>query len=78
MEITPDTKIVGSCAFINAMKDVIFITDDIACKMIARKIFGLNVESVCKDGNDIYKGYKIIRGNADKINFYMQNIDYSD
>ena len=78
MEITPDTKIVGSCAFVNAMKDVVFVTDDIACKMIASKIFGLNVESVCKDGNDIYKGYKIIRGNADKINFYMQNIDYSD
>ena len=78
MEITPDTKIVGSCAFINAMKDVVFVTDDIACKMIASKIFGLNVESVCKEGNDIYKGYKIIRGNADKINFYMQNIDYSD
>ena len=78
MEITPDTKIVGSCAFINAMKDVVFVTDDIACKMIASKIFGLNVESVCKDGNDIYKGYKIIHGNADKINFYMQNIDYSD
>lgn len=78
MEITPDTKIVGSCAFITAMKDVIFVTDDIACKMIASNIFGLNVESICEDGNEIYKGYKIIRGNADKINFYMQNIDYSD
>ena len=78
MEITPDTKIISSCAFINAMKDVVFVTDDIACKMIASKIFGLNVESICEDGNEIYKGYKIIRGNADKINFYMQNIDYSD
>ena len=39
MEITPDTKIVGSCAFIKAMKDVVFVTDDIACKMIASKIF---------------------------------------
>ena len=38
MEITPDTKIISSCAFINAMKDVVFVTDDIACKMIARKI----------------------------------------
>ena len=46
MEITPDTKIVGSCAFINAMKDVVFITDDIACKMIARKIFNLTVKCV--------------------------------
>ena len=36
MEITPDTKIVGSCAFVNTMKDVIFVTDDIACKIIRR------------------------------------------
>ena len=82
LEVTPDTKIIASCAFSRGLltqdTDFIFVTNDVACKMIASKIFGLNVENVCKDGNDIYKGYKIIRGNADKINFYMQNIDYSD
>ena len=29
MEITPDTKIVGSCAFISGMQDVVFITDGV-------------------------------------------------
>lgn len=57
MEITPDTKIVGSCAFINAMKDVVFITDDIACKMIARKIFNLTVKGVNDEPVDDYSGF---------------------
>ena len=82
VEVTPDTKIIACCAFSKGLlpqdSEFVFVTNDIACKMIASKIFGLNVESICEDGNEIYKGYKIIRGNADKINFYMQNIDYSD
>lgn len=57
MEITPDTKIVGSCAFINVMKDVIFITDDIACKMIARKIFNLTVKGINDEPADDYSGF---------------------
>ena len=77
MEITPDTKIVGSCAFIKAMKDVVFVTDDIACKMIASKIFGLEVESVGEKEN-IYKGYRVIKGNTEQINNLMDNMDLSD
>lgn len=57
MEITPDTKIVGSCAFIKAMKDVIFVTDDIACKMIARRIFNLIVKGVNDEPVADYSGF---------------------
>lgn len=82
IEVSPDTKIISCCVFSKGLlpkgEEFLFVTNDISCKMIASKIFDLNVESICEDGNDIYKGYKIIRGNADKINFYMQNIDYSD
>ena len=59
------------------IKDLVFITNDICCKNIARNIFGLNVESANKK-EEIYKGYKIIKGNTDKINDFMYNIDYSD
>lgn len=57
MEITPDTKIVGSCSFISNMKDVIFVTDDIACKMIARKIFNLTVRGINDEQVDDYHGF---------------------
>lgn len=59
------------------IKDLVFVTNDICCKNIAKNIFGLNVESG-KNKKEIYKGYKVIKGNTDKINNFMYNIDYSD
>ena len=74
MEITPDTKIVGSCAFIKAMKDVVFVTDDIACKMIARKIFNLTVKGVNDEQVDIYKGYREISLDEQEMAHFYQNL----
>ena len=74
MEITPDTKIVGSCAFVNTMKDVIFVTDDIACKMIARKIFNLTVKGVNDEPVDIYKGYREISLDEQEMAHFYQNL----
>lgn len=59
------------------IKDLVFVTNDICCKNIAKNVFKLNVESTDKE-EKIYKGYKIIEGNTDKINSIMENIDYSD
>ena len=74
MEITPDTKIVGSCAFIKAMKDVVFVTDDIACKMIASKIFNLTVKGVNNETVDIYKGYREISLDEQEMAHFYQNL----
>lgn len=74
MEITPDTKIVGSCAFIKAMKDIVFVTDDIACKMIARKIFNLTVKGVNDEPVDIYKGYREISLDEQEMAHFYQNL----
>ena len=61
LEITPDTKIIASCAFSKGLlpqdTDFVFVTNDIACKMIASKIFDLEVESVCENKLDEYKGF---------------------
>lgn len=61
LEITPDTKIIASCVFARNLlpddTDFVFVTNDIACKMIANKIFDLDVESVSDDKSDEYKGY---------------------
>ena len=60
------------------IEDLIFVTNDICCKNIARNVFGLKVESANKKEEEIYKGYKIINGNTDEINSVMENIDFSD
>ena len=57
--------------------DLIFVTGDICCKNIARNIFKLKVENVNKK-EEIYKGYKVIKGNTEEINSEMMNIDFSD
>ena len=61
LEVTPDTKIIASCAFSRGLlpQDIefVFVTNDIACKMIASKIFGLEVESVYENKLDEYKGF---------------------
>ena len=61
LEVTPDTKIIASCAFSRGLlpqdTDFVFVTNDIACKMIASKIFGLEVESVGEKELDNYKGF---------------------
>ncbi len=81
LEITPDTKIIASCAFSRGLlpqdTDFVFVTNDIACKMIASKIFGLEVESVGEKEN-IYKGYRVIKGSSEQINAIMENMDLFD
>ena len=81
VEISPDTKIIACCSFSQGLlpkgEKFVFVTNDIACKMIASKIFGLEVESVGEKEN-IYKGYRIIKGNTNQINNLMDNMDLSD
>lgn len=74
LENTPDNQI---CACASTIEDVIFITNDIACKTIAKWIFGLDAESTYEDSSEIYKGYQVIHGNTDMINSIMGNMDYS-
>lgn len=81
VEISPDTKIIACCSFSQGLlpkgEKFVFVTNDIACKMIASKIFGLEVESVGEKEN-IYKGYRILKGNTNQINNLMDNMDLSD
>lgn len=72
----PDNQIVGTAKYISEKEDVVFITNDICLKNIARSL-GLEVCSVVGKEN-IYKGYKIIKGTSDQINIAMGNMDFSD
>lgn len=73
LENTPDNQI---CACASTINDVLFITNDIACKTIAKWIFGLRVTSTYDDCNEIYKGYQVIHGNTETINSIMSNMNY--
>ena len=72
----PDNQIVGTAKYISEKEDVVFITNDICLKNIARYL-GLDVCSVVGKEN-IYKGYKIIKGTSEQINIAMENMNFSD
>ena len=72
----PDNQIVGTAKYISEKEDIVFITNDICLKNIARYL-RLDVCSVVGKEN-IYKGYKIIKGTSEQINIAMGNMDFSD
>ncbi len=75
---TPDNIIMtGAYRWNRDVEPIVFVTNDISCKIIANKIYGLDVESVCEEDLDNYTGFKEISGNTEFINEYMSNIDYS-
>lgn len=51
---SPDNRICA-CAF--TIPDCIFVTKDLACKMIAKNIFKLNVQDIVQDIKDDYHGF---------------------
>ena len=80
LEVTPDNKIIACAYFSKGLfpdalnNEVIFVTNDLCCKLIAQKIFGLLVCSAVEK-EEIYKGYRIIRGNTELINIALSSTD---
>ena len=78
LEITPDAKIIASCAFSKCLlpqdTDFVFVTNDIACKMIASKIFDLEVESVGEKELDEYKGFVEKSLSEDEMAYFYEHL----
>lgn len=76
-----DEKIINTCAQIDHERpdeEIVFVTDDLLCKLKAQRIKHLVAESWFNVGESIYKGYKYISGNSEEINDLMENFDYND
>ena len=54
---TPDNEIVACAKYLSKTEDVLFVTNDVCCKIIARDIFKLTVESVDENKDDKYTGF---------------------
>lgn len=59
LEISNDNLIIASAYRYSSDydKNVVFVTNDILCGLIAQNYFGLNVRSICEKQPDDYKGY---------------------
>lgn len=78
LEITNDNLIIASAWRYSKENNAVFVTNDVLCELIAKNYFQLEVENLKETNDDVYKGYKIIHGNSDIINEYMNSIDYND
>ena len=54
---SPDNEIIACAKYYSKKEDIVFITNDICCKVIAKDIFKLDVESVGDNIDDNYKGF---------------------
>lgn len=77
MDINNDLLIIFNAYVWNKGEEIQFVSDDVNCKVLARKVFKLNVTSVKDNSLDNYKGYVMISGDSDYINDYISNTDYS-
>lgn len=79
LETTNDNLIIASAYRYSQEHDIIFYTEDLLCGFIAKNYFGLEVQSVkTDDKSDMYKGYKVVHGNTESINKYMESINLDD
>lgn len=75
-ELDADSMICLSAVQIAEDEPIVFVTDDLSCRCIARDIYHLDVVSSDAD-EDIYKGYIEFKGTPDEINDYMAALDTS-
>lgn len=57
-----------------AAEPIIFVTDDLSCRCIARELYHMEVASSDVE-DDIYTGYIQFAGTSDEINQYMEQLD---
>lgn len=74
LEPTPDNKICACAA--SKINEIEFVTEDIACRLVAKNIFNLKVYNPNDIYEKIYKGYKLLKGNTAEINEALSNPEY--
>ena len=75
MQEYPDTQIIASAKYLSEKGNVTFISGDIACKIIAKNIFGLNVDGVNIVEEGIkYKGFKEVSLTEDDMAYFYENM----
>ena len=76
LPISPDNVILASAYLENKKEPLIFISNDVVCKILGRNVFGLTVESVCeKKTIDEYKGYKEITLTDEKMAYFYSHMN---
>ena len=71
---SPDNEIIACAKYYSQKEDIIFITNDICCKVIAKDIFKLDVESVGDEIDDTYKGFIEKSLSEEEMAYFYENL----
>lgn len=71
---SPDNEIIACAKYYSKENDIIFITNDICCKVIAKDIFKLDVESVGDNIDDNYKGFVEKSLSEEDMAYFYENL----
>ena len=72
---SPDNEIVACAKYYSQTEDIVFVTNDICCKVIAKDIFKLKTESVGDEVNDIYKGFKEKSLSENEMAYFYEHLN---
>lgn len=67
LEATNDNLIIASAYRYNKINQIVFITNDVLCGLIAETYFSLTVQSVDDGQQGLYKGYKIVSSTDEEL-----------
>lgn len=63
-------KVANECELVD--NNIVFVTDDLSCKLIAKNIFDLNVDSTYTNVDDEYDGYiEVVMDDKELSEFYI-------
>lgn len=73
----PDNEICACARYYKATtgEDVLFATDDLCCRIIARDIFGLHVCAVGDDNTEEYKGFVEKSLSEEEMAYFYENLN---
>lgn len=75
LEVTPDNIIVTTAYLESKNNDgMVFCSEDICCKNIAKTVYKLNVESVKHEPDDGYKGFKEVTLSSDEMAYFYEHL----
>lgn len=74
LENTPDNQICACAKYLSKKEDIIFVTNDICCRTIAKNVFGLNCESAKKNEEIEYKGFIEKSLSEEEMAYFYENI----
>lgn len=73
IEITNDSKICACAKYLSHDNDIIFVTNDICCRVIAEDVFELKVERATSTDMDIFKGYKEVFMSDEEMAYFFEH-----